>query len=354
MHVQPAEGEANMMNKPATSSWITPTSNFTPVPELGRPPGGSSPVIHFFRDQETGARWIGKLGQVPLRDKEVIRAACQLPGFLGMYADEILEKLGLAVYQLLGTEVPESVLSYQPVTMEAMHPDMLLAMQLNAEDEGRVFELPNSPRMHYMSRYVDEFQHLDKDFVEHYLANAKRCGNEYVKIQTREGEMLPLRGLGSMLAAADFVYDLDCLGDSCGNAGYVIRDDAATGERYAQLVKIDAGYAFSYSDLRTDQRHNPRDRQIRVAPNQLKLQFADLAPADQKEFAVAAKRILSIPYGEFAHLFSQTEGIKEGISAHHWQQLLDELIARKSLFLKAFAPETDRTIVKEIEAAQTK
>ena len=198
-----------MMNKSAAGSWVRPTSNFVPAPELGRQPGGSSPVIHFFQDQETGARWIGKLGQVPLRDKEVIEAARQSPSFLGVYADEILEKLGLAVYQLLGTEVPESALSYQQVTLEAMHPDMLLAMQLNAEDEGRVFELPHSPRTHYLSRYVEEFLSLDRNFVEYYLASAKRCGNDYIKIKTKDGEMLPLRGLGSMLAAADFIYDLD-------------------------------------------------------------------------------------------------------------------------------------------------
>ena len=94
-----------MMHKSATTSWVRTQSAFIPAPELGRPPGGSSPVIHFFRDQETDARWIGKLGQVPLRDKNVLEAARKLPGFLGVYADEILEKLGLAVYQFLGTEV---------------------------------------------------------------------------------------------------------------------------------------------------------------------------------------------------------------------------------------------------------
>ena len=71
-----------MMHKSPSTSWVRPPSTFTPAPELGRPPGGSSPVIHFFRDQNTGEPWIGKLGQVPLRDKEVIEAARQLPGFL--------------------------------------------------------------------------------------------------------------------------------------------------------------------------------------------------------------------------------------------------------------------------------
>ena len=91
-----------------------------------------------------------------------------------------MEKLALALYQLLGTQTPPTALSYQPVTKEGIHPDFLLHMQLDAKEQGRLFELPPSPRMHFMSKFIKDFRRLDEDFLELYPVLAKQCGNEHV------------------------------------------------------------------------------------------------------------------------------------------------------------------------------
>ena len=84
---------------------------------------------------------------------------------------------------MLGTRTPQSVLSFQKMPLE-----------VELENECECL----SPRMHHLSRFIEDLHPLGACFVEQYLAKAKDCGDRYVEIEGPDGEWLPLKGLGTM------------------------------------------------------------------------------------------------------------------------------------------------------------
>ena len=217
------------------TSWLRPSEDFTLIPATEMPPpeGGSSPVKQFLRDAH-GARWFAKNSGfiIGLQNARGLQEVLQQPTCMGKYADEVLEKLGLAIYALLGVPVPETCLSYQ--VLSALNQDM--ARDLYG------YTRPTVPLLHFVSQFIEDFHAFPSDFMDQYRAEAGSTSG-YCHIVTPEGERLELRGVGRMAAAANFMYDVDCWGNSCGNAGYQIKTDAA-GQRYAALIKIDAGLCF--------------------------------------------------------------------------------------------------------------
>ena len=77
------------------------TSDFQALLEKGRPHGGSSTDIQYFKDTKSGKNWIGK---------------CTIKSFIGASNyEEYREALGLAIYRFFGIITPEFAVSVQPV-----------------------------------------------------------------------------------------------------------------------------------------------------------------------------------------------------------------------------------------------
>ena len=194
----------------------------------------------------------------------------------------------------------------------------------------------DAPRLHMMSRFVEGFRELGENFLTDY---AKQPKDDYCKVAG-----IPLKGFGNALAVATFLYDYDCIGNSGGNMGYVIKDFCT------QIVKIDAGEALPFvEDLSSAQgiRHDPRERNMLIGTGGTKISFLELNKADQKEFAATAKAILECPDKELEAIF------KEVISTDkRFEKVLKHLLERKSKFLYAFTPEVRKLLDIEMKKLQ--
>ena len=302
---------------------------------LDRPrPGGSSADVQFFADRSSGALWIGKCSLNAMAIPEA-----RLAGY-GHYYEEYKEWLGLMLYRLFGVETPIICLSSQ--TPRPFQPERLS----KEPPEGCDYK---SPCVHVMTRFLEGYQNYGEGFLETYHKAVAR--HEEVKISA-----VPVCGFGTTLAVACFIYDLDCLGRSGGNMGYVIAQDAA-GRRYAKTVKIDPGYAFSFLEPEADLQHDPRQRNMRFAPGKLPggqtclIHFNQLNVADQKEFALTAKRILDTPGSVLKAVIDQVV-TPTGFTRAQADQLLTGLLARKALFLAGFAPDVKSILRDEILSAK--
>jgi len=201
-----------------------------------------------------------------------------------------------------------------------------------------------------VTKFVTGFQVLGKPFITAYQQTEDKT--KPTTVTTPEGEILPLRGLGAALAMGCFLHDADCLGGGGANMGYVVQTDAQ-GKRYAQLVKIDAGTAFSF--LEGDAgiyAHDPRKRDMFFGLQAtFILRYDQLSVSDQFEFAQTARRILQIPQATFKGIIDQGV-VPEGFTQKQADRIVQELIARKSTFLNGFAPEVSAQLKAEIQAAR--
>lgn len=75
-----------------------------------------------------------------------------------------------------------------------------------------------------MTQFITDFQTCGEYFLQTYCREATGKSG-YLNVSTPQGDTVPLRGFGATLAVACFIYDLDCLGRSGGNMGYVIQKD---------------------------------------------------------------------------------------------------------------------------------
>ena len=102
--------------------------------------------------------------------------------------------------------------------------------------------------------------------------------------------------------------------------------------------------------------HDPRQRDIRYAPGRVAkdqtciLRYDQLHPSDQREFARTARQILQIPRSTFKALIDPVVS-KDGFTAQQAGRLLNELLARKSIFMAAYAPEVSHTLQTEVQDA---
>ena len=333
---------------PSTPITIRPTQDFQALPALGRPGGekegkASSTDIQFFEDLATQAQWIGKCGLSAMTKPHVLEQTqkhYEEKYKRNRYFDEYREAIGLALYQALGIRTPDVALSLQ------------LPAKVSAADKkslGDMLEY-HQPSLHLMTKFVSGFQVLGKPFITAYQQTPDK--SKPTLISTADGAELPLTGLGAALAMGCFLHDADCLGGGGANMGYVMATDEE-GEKYAQLVKIDAGTAFSF--LEGDAgiyAHDPRKRDMffGLQPEFI-LRYEQLNAFDQAEFAATARRILQVPRARFKAIIDQ--GIaKDGFTPKQVERILNELLSRKSTFLNGFAPEVSAQLKAEVKAAR--
>jgi hypothetical protein len=188
------------------------------------------------------------------------------------------------------------------------------------------------------SRFVEGFFECGNNFISDYRSQ-KTQGNTYFTVTVPQKGSYRLCGLGAALAAADFLHDVDCIGNSGGNLGYILRFDSE-GREFAQTIKIDPGFAFAFLhqfDKENQVRqHNPLTRDLWIAPNQVRLRFEDLMTEDQTEFVQQAKRMLAIEPKEFEELFSLACVPKGCLTETDKTQLLEQLNQRRRRLIAAF------------------
>jgi len=291
--------------------------------------GGSSPSIQWFYNSNYKTYWIGKCS-----DKGIVcqkeDGALTSPDTINEYKEYIAIKL----YALFGVSTPEVVLNKQIISKKAQT-TYKFAFDEHKKTYGKlpsnVPEL-HEPRLHLMSRYVDGFKDLGENFIDFYQKQSK---DEYYKV-----EGVPLKGFGRALAVATFLYDYDCIGNSGGNMGYVLKGS------HAQIVKIDAGEALPFvDDLSKAQGvfHDPRTRDMLTGTGGTKIAYLQLNKEDQKEFASAAREILECLDNQLSNVFQEALSVDS-----RFDEVLKHLKKRKSKFLDAFSPEVKELLNEQI------
>ncbi len=158
----------------------------------------------------------------------------------------IQEKLAYDLYKELGRGlflVPKTHLSEQRV-MDRFNTTHYLATEwvsLGIRDTLRI-----------MCRFVEGYQDfekaqtLDRGETVSFTDYIKRHHRPPEAILSPDGDLVPLKGLMSLLAVGRCLADTDVLGGGGGNAGFIWIKNAA-GIQAAQAVKIDPGESFRFT-----------------------------------------------------------------------------------------------------------
>ena len=291
--------------------------------------GGSSPSIQWFYNLNFKNYWIGKCS-----DKAIVcqrkDGALTTPDSINEYKEYVAIKL----YALFGVNTPEVVLNKQTLSKKAQT-TYKFAFDEHKQTYGKLpSDVPElyEPRLHLMSRYVDGFKDLGENFIDFYQ---KQSRDDYCKV-----EGTPLKGFGRALAVATFLYDYDCIGNSGGNMGYVLKGS------HAQIVKIDSGEALPFvDDLSKAQGifHDPRTRDMLIGTGGTKISYLQLNKEDQKEFALTAREILECSDNQLSTVFQEAVSID-----NRFEEVLKHLKKRKSKFLDAFSLEVKELLNEQI------
>ena len=237
----------------------------------------------------------------------------------------------MRLYALFGITTPETTLSFQSLSPQEQ--------QKFASIAGN----PKIPKIFIMSRVLEGFRVLGKNFLSAYKQN----GSENSYFFRVEGEKVPLRGYGRVIVVSILVHDYDCVGNSGGNMGYIFRSES----KYAEIVKIDPGEALSFAEDMTgvpELANPPTKREARIGTYQSPLQYSQLKPNDQKEFIQAAREILEMPDAKIIDVFQDFLGLDKRFGT-----ILNALLRRKEELLSAFSPEVRTLIVNQINELKT-
>ena len=302
--------------------------------------GGSSPSIRYFENVNTKAKWIGKCSDIAIT-KQKKDGTPVAPDYIKEYK----EYLAIKLYNLFDVGTPDIALSNQVLSIETQEGVFGYALKdYKQQNRGKLpLNVPDidKPRLHLMSRYIDDFRPLGERFIKDYHQQPYRYYYNY-QILNQEGKYVPLKGFGKALAVACFLYDYDCVGNSGTNMGYVLKGT------YAEIVKIDAGEAFAFFEDQSFS-HDPRDRDVLVTPANPsgaegygKFHFKELNRADQKEFALTVQRIMDCSCDSLELIFKELIEVDS-----RFEKLLRHFLERKVNFIDAFSPEIKEFISTE-------
>lgn len=208
----------------------------------------------IYKDQD-GTRWLGKIGgandNLPmdkfLPDRSIIRR--------GANWDATKEKIASDFYYLLALEsgqkfiAPETLLANLPIINQFTQNNPLANAILDEINYGRENKKMNA--IHIMSKWMDGYTDLANASVKNSDGNIipyfEHFQNTGILSDTIivDGKEIPLEGLLELLAAARLLGDIDVFGNSGGNVGFVLIPDQQGKPEFAQIVKIDPGYAFT-------------------------------------------------------------------------------------------------------------
>jgi hypothetical protein len=279
-------------------------------------------AIYEVKGAHTGAQWIGKLGSYDASTTTV--SAPRSAQRRGFSRDAIKEKIAtdfcwtltLTWCPELRYETARAQLSRLPIMNEFLH-DHAFAVALAQEVTSH-----DGKHVHILSQLVDGYHDVKQAQVPvqdgadpnntHSFEEHLNLGAGVPKQIAVDGKFVPLRGMISLLVAARLLMDIDVLGDSCCNAGYVLRTDASN-RVYGQVINIDLGYAFSFqaeanlltatlraaassgpSWMRAAERKLGDVKDIQVGSNGLVVTWSSLSAAQQAEFQSCLAHAASI------------------------------------------------------------
>ena len=273
---------------------------------LSRPDGGSSPGIQFFREISTQALWVGKLPVFPNPYN---------PGLVSIY----LEIIAAKIYAYYGVRIPYLAIGNNFSMDDAS--SQCLSLLSPWLDRFITYFLPideaPSQRPYLLSRWLDRFityGKLNNPCVIKTHTNA----SQFTLII--KNQIIPERGLGKILAIAQWIKDNDVMGGSGGNIGYEFQVDKQ-GELYAHSCKIDTGEAFfnfaENSPINVEliiiDRHRPENN----------LLLSQLPASTQQEFLATLRQITNTPDSIIEQFFAPYKYLFE--ADEHAQSLQDTI-----------------------------
>ena len=219
-------------------------------------PGGSSPSMGLL--QRGTRKYLGK-GDffTPSPTTDVLREVCSndIYAYFGCHT----QRLAVAdLPWILPSNLWEKNLStgtWHMVQPPAGYCDCPLRTHYAASCNGEHDVSPKdyavaSSALHVIAEWIDGFHSFSAELLRQLMATSPPV-NLTVQLPGR-GPLVPVVGIGEILAVALLVNDIDCLGNSCGNVGFtVVRNDDNV-PSYAKAIKIDPGFAFTGCDPSQD------------------------------------------------------------------------------------------------------
>lgn len=262
---------------------------------------GSAPGAVYADAQ--GARWMGKPGSYDNKTTTDTAHGSQLRR--GYSRDAVKEKVVADCFVTLQVAMGHARSFETPVVQLARMPFLNQFTESNIflQDMAQNVRSHDQRHVHVLSRLVSGYHDLKCAHVAHAASpSGSRSLLEHLQagaaVPTHilvEGREVELRGLVPLLAAARLLMDIDVLGDSCSNAGFVLRADTAAGiARYAQVVKVDPGFAFSFESSQNllllgaapwSSRRLADSKDVQVGANGLVVTWAQLSAAQKTVFS---------------------------------------------------------------------
>ena len=310
--------DAQLLQLGLDQPWDAP-GHYTAV---GSKTGGSYPGAIYQKTQ----KWLGKPGSFDENKTSVGSVGSVMRR--GYNRDAVKEKIGADCYLALSKTTmnssfrcPAYQLTHLPLLNDFTRQDML-AVAIHQS-----LQRPDALLVHVLSEMVLGYHDLCDARVR--VGNQIRSLEEHLTgggavpndIQTSDGRVLPLRGLVEVLVASRLLMDVDVLGDSLKNAGFTVQTDTK-GEAYAQVVKIDPGFVFSFAApqnlLRNTIFPRPGDRTL----------------SDEKDVQAGSNGSLVIKWAQFSE--SQQDHFREhlvrGIAWLRRPEVLEFLLVRNGAF----------------------
>lgn len=303
------------------------------VPDRAKPAGSAVGALYLKHKTKPGAAgerrlWFGKMGSSPNKQESGILSAQNL-FHRWVPVNAIHEKVAADAYDLLSGDayiVPKHRLSRLPLVNAFTHSNawvQFVFSQLNDGDSEQ-----DVKTVHVMSKWLEGYRNLHNARVR--IGSAVVPIMEYIESQRRvperimiEGRAIPLIGMMEILAASRLLGDIDALGVSGENAGFIIERDTSGAPTCARAVKIDVGYAFSF----------------RVEANLFYQSFHPeaISPlADLRDIQFAAEQRVDIQWSRLSDVQRQMflRALKSGLDMLNTPRMLATLINRDGAFNK--------------------
>jgi TPR repeat protein len=237
---------------------------YTPVApkKQGAFPGAIYEKAHTTPYNKPGVppkRWVGKVGSY--NPESNLNSAGNSAQRRSISRDAIKEKIAFDCYTLIADAsdaaylVPKCRLAKLPIINNFTHHHPQ-AIQMNTALAMRYPTVDGKPSLHIhiMSKLVAGYKDLKeaivfnsqgerRDFMQHFRETGVFATHIF-----ENNELIPLRGLPELLAASRLLGDIDVLGDTGENAGYTLFQ-SNDGKPYAQIVKVDPGFAFTFEPI---------------------------------------------------------------------------------------------------------
>ena len=277
---------------------------FTPS---GPKPGGAAIGTLYEKDRtnpksyhKPKKKWLGKTGDAVMGIySKTFSSPQEIKDERGMNNEVLLEYVANNMYRVLGDgyfETSKMRLSYLPVMNKFLKNHALAKIY--------AYEKKISHSLRIMSKWVDGYHDLgelkvkDKDTIISFMDYIRKYKKPpKLVIEPEENQEIELEGIMGVLAAATSLADIDVLGRTGKNTGFIIERDEKGKMIRARVIKIDPGYAFSYDEIAKIKNEkklkNPKDIVIETT-HSIIIEWENLSEKQKEEFLEVKRQNLEI------------------------------------------------------------